>query len=61
LPHGAKVAKVIPIYKGKRLDETEFTNHRPISLLPIIGKILERLMFDQLVSFLSENSIFYDS
>ena len=60
-PSGAKVAKVIPVYKGKGLDETEFTNYRPISLLPIIGKVLEKIMHEQLVNFLNTNSILYES
>jgi hypothetical protein len=59
-PRGGKVkVKVVPIYKGKNLDQTRFTNYRPISLLPVVGKILEKIMYVQLMEFLNENSILY--
>ena len=41
-PDSMKLAKVVPIYKDK--DATEFTNYRPISLLPVISKVLEKLV-----------------
>ncbi|KAI0221008.1 hypothetical protein LSAT2_027557, partial [Lamellibrachia satsuma] len=41
-PDKLKVAKVIPIFKKN--DPTLFTNYRPISLLPVISKVLERIM-----------------
>jgi hypothetical protein len=37
-PQGGKMAKVVPVFIGKNLDETLFTNYRPISLLPVVGK-----------------------
>ena len=35
-------------------------NYRPISLLPIFNRILEKLMYKRLVSFINEHSILYD-
>ena len=32
-------------------------NYRPISLLPICGKILEKIVFDQVYAFLSVNNL----
>ena len=32
-------------------------NYRPISLLPICGKILEKIVFDQVYAFLSANNL----
>ncbi len=41
-----KMAKIISIFKKD--DETQFTNYRPISLLPTISKIFEKIIFKQL-------------
>ena len=38
VPDMAKLAKIIPIYKEK--DKKKISNYRPISLLPVISKIL---------------------
>ena len=38
-------AKVIPVFK-KRC-RSDVANHRPISLLPVMSKILEKLMYDE--------------
>jgi hypothetical protein len=56
-PKGGRTAKVVPVYKGKSPDATQFTKYRPISLLPIVSRILEPLMYDQLVEFLNSCSI----
>ncbi len=42
-PDKLNIAKIIPIFKKD--DETQFTNYRPISLLPTISKIFERTYF----------------
>ena len=41
-----KYANVTPLYKKD--DSTNKENYRPISILPSISKILERLMFQQI-------------
>ena len=38
-------------------DETNMNNYRPISVNPIVDKILERIVFDQLYDFLQEHSL----
>ena len=51
-----KIAKVRPIFKNgnKMLIE----NYRPISLLSVFSKVLEKVMYTRLVSFMERNNIF---
>jgi hypothetical protein len=58
-PDKLKIGKIIPVYKKD--DETQFTNYRPISLLPTISKIFERILFKQLYKFFLDNNLFYNS
>ena len=44
-----KIAKVIPMFKTGT--KTDFTNDRPISLLPQFSKILEKLFLTRINSF----------
>jgi len=57
VPDKLKVAKVIPIYKKGEMCFT--SNYRPISLLSIFNKLLEKLMHKRLYSFLQKNSVLY--
>ena len=56
-PSKWKIAKVIPLYKGKgcKLDPK---NYRPVAILPILSKILERAMFIQVLSHMDSNHFF---
>ena len=57
VPDLLKIAKVIPIYKkGER---NLPSNYRPISLLSIFDKILEKLMYKRLSNYLETNKILY--
>ena len=56
-PEVLKIAKVIPVYKGD--DAANPGNYRPISLLSVFDKLLEKLMYNRLDSFLHEHKIFY--
>ena len=50
VPKKLKIAKVIPLYKKNKHDCVE--NYRPIALLSIFSKILEKLMHKRLYDFL---------
>ena len=53
-----KKAKVIPVYKkGKKAN---VNNYRPIRLLPVLSKILEKIVHNRLYSFLSQSNFSYD-
>ena len=50
-----KMANVVPVYKKD--DKQNVKNYRPVSLLPIFGKIFERLIYTELYSFFIENDL----
>ena len=54
-----KIAEIIPLYKSKECDEV--INYRPISLLMTISKLLEKIIYIRVYSFLEEHNILYDS
>ena len=58
-PSAMKTAKVVPLFKNKSREET--TNYRPISLLLTISKILEKVMYTRVYSFLSDTNQLYGS
>ena len=55
-----KIAKVIPLYKGKGC-KFDPKNYRPVAILPILSKILERAMFTQVLSHMDSNKFFNPS
>ena len=57
VPSGFKKARVKPLYKkGSRL---ELGNYRPVSILPVLSKILERAVNEQLNAYLSKKGLLY--
>ena len=58
-PSKLKIAKVIPILK--RGDETIFDNYRPMSILPSISKVFERIIFNQIHNYFQVNNLYFCS
>ena len=56
-PSALKLSKVVPIHKGDSIFEV--SNYRPISLLPIFSKILEKLMYSRVIDFITKYDILY--
>ncbi len=54
-PNSLKTAVVKPLLKKRNLDSTMLSNYRPISNLPFIGKIIEKIVFNQLNNYLNSN------
>ena len=52
-PEAWKIAKVIPLYKGG--DRENVGNYRPVSLLPLPGKILEKIVHSRISDFWDNN------
>ena len=54
-----KISKITPIYEKDNKECIE--NYRPVSTLPIFGKIFEKIIYKRLYSFLSQKGILSDS
>ena len=58
-PDKLKIAKITPIFKGG--EQTELGNYRPISILPCISTLLERIMYNCLYEYLSSNNLLFQN
>ena len=56
-PDSCKIAKLKPLFK--KGSKTNSSNYKPISLLPLIFKIIEKRIYEQTSSFLSNNEALY--
>ena len=54
-PSEWKKGNIVPIHK--KSDKQTLKNYRPVSLLPICGKILEQLMFNEMFKLFIENEL----
>ena len=54
-PHEWKKANVVPVHKKGNKQSLE--NYRPISLLPICSKFFERLIYNEMFTFFTENNL----
>ena len=50
-----KRSNIIPVHK--KGDKQIVDNYRPVSLLPMFGKIFEKLLFNSIMDFLEENNL----
>ena len=58
VPQEMKIARVIPFF-FKSGDKSLFTNYRPVSLLPVFSKFLERIAYNRLINFLNKYDILF--
>ena len=56
-PENLKNGRITPIHKKGPKDNIE--NYRPISTLPILGKIFEKILYKRMYNFLCSKKIFY--
>lgn len=57
-PNSLKIARVTPIFKSG--SKTELGNYRPISVLPIISKIMEKVIYNRLEEYLKSINFLID-
>ena len=60
IPKSMKRAKVVPIFKNIGSREI-MKNYRPVSLLPVLSKILERIVYNRLFEYLVKHKILHTS
>ena len=58
-PNCLKIAEIIPIYK--KGDINEATNYRPIALLSQFNKLMEKMIFSRLYSYLEKKQLLNDN
>jgi hypothetical protein len=58
VPDDLKSARVVPLYKKN--DKTEVGNYRPVSILSVISKVFERVVYDQIETYLKDKQLLYD-
>ncbi len=56
-PSAFKQARITPLLKKPTLNPSLLGNYRPVSLLPFIAKTLERVVFNQVSAFLTQNNL----
>ena len=54
-PDDLKIGKVSPVHKSGNRDD--LNNYRPITVLPKIARVFERLLYDQMYTYLDENKL----
>jgi len=54
-PDQLKIAKVVPVHK--RGDKKDIQNYRPIALLSVFSKLLEKLVYNRLKAFIEGNGV----
>jgi len=60
-PKDWKIAKIIPITKPGKEDSSDPSKYRPISLLNIGGKVLEKLLINRIVHHLYKTDFLNDN
>ena len=54
-PDNWKIATIVPLFKGGK--KSDVSNYRPVSLLPIPGKILEKIIHNHMTNFFENNNL----
>ncbi|XP_033633164.1 uncharacterized protein LOC117294758 [Asterias rubens] len=57
VPQQLKKAHVTPILKNSKLDKNKLSNYRPVSNLPFISKVVEKVVAGQLNDYLTSNNL----
>ena len=58
-PDNMKISIIKPVFKAN--DKKQIINYRPISLLPQISKIFEKIIYNRMMDFIYKNKIINDN
>ena len=58
-PTAEKCAKISPVYKSE--ERSAMDNYRPISVLPVLSKVMERVVYRQVYEYLCKNHLLSDN
>ena len=58
VPDRFKIARVLAVYKKE--SHMNLSNYRPISLLSVFNRILERLIYRRLINYTDKNNLLYN-
>ena len=53
-----KLGKILPLHKGVNEDKTNMKSYRPISILPVVSKLMERVIQKQVLNFMDTTGQF---
>lgn len=54
-----KYAKVVPLLKSIKLSPLAAKSYRPVSLLPVLSRVQERVIFSQFAKYLDQNNLLH--
>ena len=54
-PSEWKIARVTPVFK--KGVKSNLNNYRPISVIPVVSKVFEKIVYDQLYQYLNDNQL----
>ena len=57
-PNELKIARVCPIFKSG--NPMHFVQYRPVSVLPVMSKVFERIMYDRIYTFMHDLKLLYE-
>ena len=58
-PDRLEIARVVPLFK--KGDQHILDNYRPISLFPVVSKVFEKVVFNQLYQYVTDNNLIFTS
>ena len=56
-PDSWKIARVVPIFES--VQSNDRSNYRPISVLPFLSRVFEKLIYNQLCDYLDKNRLLF--